>query len=326
MQIIALDNVSKQYSLKRSIGDIIRNHPAKKIDAVTNLSFSIDEGEIVGYLGVNGAGKSTTIKMLSGILIPSSGNLSVFGTNPYTHRMQNNYKIGAVFGQRSQLIWDLPPLDSFSLNSKIYNISKSEYKKRLTEYVDLLEVGNIINVPVRKLSLGQRMCCEIIASLLHNPKLLFLDEPTIGLDILNKERILSAVQHLNMQHNTTVFFTTHDIEDVEQICKRIIVIDNGSKIYDGSIDTLKSKFATQKSIYLTMTSSIPIGDLTDILKIASCVYEDGHLNISYDEKKISSIDMINLCVRSIRNIKQISTRENTLEDVLKRIYKGGITL
>lgn len=169
------------------------------------------------------------------------------------------------------------------------------------------------------------MICEIAGIMLHKPEILFLDEPTIGLDIINKERILSAIQHLNSQYNTTIFFTTHDMDDVERICKRIIVIDDGCKMYDGSIDAFISKHTTQKTISLALTSNAPIGNMIELQKIASCAYAEGKVSISFDESKISSVDMIYLCMQSIKNIKQITTQEKSLEDVLKGVYKGGIS-
>lgn len=322
MQVIDLKNVSKAYRRKRSFKSFIKQESPTTITAVDKLTFSIEAGEIVGYLGANGAGKSTTIKMMSGILVPTDGTVSVFGKDPHSHRMQNNYIIGAVFGQRSQLIWDLPALDSFKLNAHIYGLEKQIYKKRLGEYVELLDAEKYIELPVRKLSLGQRMCCEIIASLLHDPKLIFLDEPTIGLDILNKEKILNTIQKLNESHHTTVFFTTHDITDVERICKRIIVIDQGKKVYDGSIQLLKEKYESSKLLHIKMTTCFPVGDISDILKIATCEIKNGCIDIHYHEQDISSINMVSMCMEKIHNIKEISTQEYSLEEILKHLYKG----
>ena len=214
----------------------------KTIKAVENITFSIKAGERVGFIGPNGAGKSTTIKMMTGILLPSDGQISVLGKNPYINRKQNASHIGVVFGQRSQLWWDLPVIDTFALFKKIYKIPENVYQSNLEKYTEILGMKEFINQPVRQLSLGQRMRAELCAALLHNPQIIFLDEPTIGLDIVVKKQIREMIKLINQENNTTVILTTHDLKDIEEVCDRIILINSGKIIVDDSIENMKDKF------------------------------------------------------------------------------------
>ena len=214
----------------------------KYIKAIDDISFSIKKGEIVGYIGPNGAGKSTTIKILSGILVPDSGNVLIKKQIPWKDRKKYVSSIGVVFGQRSQLWWDIPAIDSFNLLKDIYKLDNDEYKKTLNELIDMLNLKDIINVPVRQLSLGSRMRCEIAASLLHKPELLFLDEPTIGLDAVSKKIVREFIKKINKQNKVTVILTTHDMSDIEALAKRIILIGRGKVLYDGTLDKLKKNY------------------------------------------------------------------------------------
>ena len=312
--MIQLKEVTKIYKTKRS-----RETP-NKTAAIKNLDMSIDKGDVVGYLGVNGAGKSTTIKLLTGVLIPSTGHIEVLGLNPYKYRKQNAYNIGAVFGQRSQLIWDLPPLDTYNLLSKIYEVDNALYKKRLGYLVSSLALDSLIRIPVRNLSLGQRICCEIVSSLLHDPKILFLDEPTIGLDLINKERIIEFIKEINLTSNTTIFLTTHDINDVEKICKHIIIIDKGKKIYDGSINKILQEYGYNSTIKIR-TNSI---DKEKISLKYNYILDDNGITLTFDKRNQSATDILKDISNSNITIEDISISDTDLEKIVKSIYVSGV--
>ena len=262
MSYIVVDGISKTFKVvKRNSGlkSALKSFFKREytcIDAVKNVSFSIEKGEIVGYIGPNGAGKSTTIKMLSGILLPTAGNIKVNGMNPFADRRKYVSNIGVVFGQRSQLAWDIPAEDTFDLLKDIYKLSDNEYQKSKNELIHLLNIEDVIKKPVRSLSLGQRMRCEIVASLLHNPKILFLDEPTIGLDLFAKARIRSIIKKLNEERGTTIFLTSHDTGDVEALCNRIIIINNGTLVMDSGINELKENYLTTKKMSISYDNAI----------------------------------------------------------------------
>ena len=241
----------KQPGLRASVRALFR--PARReTQAVKDVTFTVEEGERVAFIGPNGAGKSTTIKMLVGILYPTSGQALVLGKVPWRERSRLAYDIGAVFGQKSQLWYHLPPADSFDLLARIYELERAAYRQRLASLVELFEIGEYLQVPVRKLSLGERMRCEIAASLLHRPRILFLDEPTIGLDVVVKQRIRDLILELNQQEGVTIFLTSHDAGDVEILCKRAMVINHGEVIYDGRVSTLKRDYIHTKTISLKL--------------------------------------------------------------------------
>ncbi|MEY4480149.1 MAG: hypothetical protein RLZZ267_827 [Bacillota bacterium] len=248
--------------LKGSFQDLFKRS-YKEVVAVNDIDFTIPKGEICGYIGENGAGKSTTIKMLTGILVPTSGEILVNGMVPYKDREKFVRNIGVVFGQRSQLWWDLGVIESFNLLRKVYRVPADEFKKRLDELVQRLDLADILHRPVRKLSLGQRMRCELAASLLHNPSIVFLDEPTIGLDIVVKSEIRDFLKELNQKYETTILLTTHDLQDIEALCSRVIMLDDGHIIYDGGLQQLKDKWGgletdeIVKSIYKSGSSQVP---------------------------------------------------------------------
>ncbi|GGG24000.1 ABC transporter ATP-binding protein [Paenibacillus abyssi] len=219
-----------------------------EVKAVKDISFQIPQGEICGYIGENGAGKSTTIKMLTGILVPTSGRLLVNGYVPFKEREKFVKEIGVVFGQRSQLWWDIGVIESFQLLRKVYKVPEVDFQNRLNELVERLQLGDLLNRPVRKLSLGQRMRCELVASLLHNPSILFLDEPTIGLDIVVKTEIRDFLKQMNREHGTTILLTTHDLQDIEALCSRVIMLDDGKIIYDGGLEQLKANWSKGREV------------------------------------------------------------------------------
>ncbi len=243
--MITMENICKSYRVaKRSAGmkeacKSLFRRETEEIRALSDVSFQIAEGEMVGYIGPNGAGKSSTIKILSGILTPDSGTCLIDGRIPWKERREHVKRIGVVFGQRSQLWWDIPVIDSFQLLKEIYSISTSDYNSTLEELTELLQLGEILRTPTRQLSLGQRMRCEIAASLLHRPKLLFLDEPTIGLDAVSKLAVRDFIRQLNKEHHTTVILTTHDMQDIEAIASRVILIGKGQILLDGTLEDIK---------------------------------------------------------------------------------------
>jgi len=233
--------------------------------AVADVSLSIDAGELVGYLGPNGAGKSTTIKMLTGILVPTSGSLLVAGRVPWRQRVENSRSIGVVFGQRSQLWWDLPLVESFDLVARMYRVPDERYKSNLARFREILGLDEFLSTPVRQLSLGQRMRGDLTAALLHDPKIVYLDEPTVGLDVFAKERIRTFIEEINRERGTTIMLTTHDLADVERLCRRIILIDHGRVLFDGSVTDLTASFAPQRVLILRLTEDVEAKDRGDDL-------------------------------------------------------------
>jgi len=254
MQAIEVQDLRKNFRIQQSRGGLkgalqdLFAREYREVAAVNDISFTIPQGEICGYIGENGAGKSTTIKMLTGILVPTSGHIKVNGYVPYQEREKFVQGIGVVFGQRSQLWWDIGVIESFQLLRKVYQVSEADFKKRLDELVERLQLQELLSRPVRKLSLGQRMRCELVAALLHNPSIVFLDEPTIGLDIVVKSEIREFLKDLNRTQGTTILLTTHDLQDIEALCSRVIMLDAGSIIYDGGLDDLKTRWGRGREV------------------------------------------------------------------------------
>ncbi|MBD5531213.1 MAG: ATP-binding cassette domain-containing protein [Lachnospiraceae bacterium] len=310
--IIEVGDIKKYYRIaKRGKGMTAslkylfnRSYEIKK--AVDDVSFSIKRGEIVGFIGPNGAGKSTTIKILSGILYPDAGDVTIKGYIPYKQRKQYVKHIGVVFGQKTQLNWDLPLIESFELMKFIYRIPQEKYEKNLSLFSKLLEMEDFINQPVRQLSLGQRMRGDIVAALLHSPEIVFLDEPTIGLDVVAKEKIREFIRYINEKEQTTILFTTHDMQDIEKVCDRLIIIDKGKKIYDGSIDQIKNKYANSKTIEILLDN---------------------------DEKETRTFDISETPMNTVmenlfaqKNIKDISICEPEIDGIIRDIYEGRLIL
>jgi len=269
-EVIKVKNVKKYFSVAQKgegfgaslISLVYKKY--KEVKAVDDISFEIKSGEMVAFLGPNGAGKTTTLKMLSGILYPSEGTVSVLGYTPQNRQPEFQKQIALVMGQKNQLWWDLPPTDTFLLNKDIYSIPTSQYKSTLEELVDLLEVENILTTPVRKLSLGQRMKCELIASLLHIPKILFLDEPTIGLDLVIQKKMRSFLKKYNKKNDATIILTSHYMDDVKEVCDRVILIDHGHKIYDDQIDKLITEYANEKYLKIEFANEVSKENLKGI--------------------------------------------------------------
>ena len=305
--IIEMKNVVKEFKvlnrhegLKGSIRDLF-SRDYKTITAVDNISVNIKPGEIVGYLGPNGAGKSTTIKMMTGVLEPTRGEILVNGTVPYKNRTRNAENIGVVFGQRSQLWWSLPLIESFKLLKEIYMIPNADYDRMLELYRELADIEQLLHKPVRQMSLGQRTLSDILAAFLHNPKIVFLDEPTIGLDVSMKAKIRELIKGLNKEKNTTVILTTHDMGDVDALCQRIIIIDHGSMIYDNDIEHLKHYFGSYRTLKLNMIDS-------------------GWQEIIVDEAKTDVMSVIAEYQKK-GGIKDIKLEDISTEEVIKKIYE-----
>ena len=290
--------------------------------AVNNVNFTINEGEIVGYIGSNGAGKSTTIKMMCGILSPTSGTVKIEGIEPYKNRMNVAGKIGVVFGQKTQLWWDIPLVESFSVLKQIYRVSDEDYKDRMDFLCKTLGLEEFLTQPVRTLSLGQRMRADLAASWLHNPKVLFLDEPTIGLDVWVKEKIRKAIKEMNAKYKTTVILTTHDMQDIENLCSRIIMIEKGEIIYDGKIEDIKHYFGNIRTIAVALKEQPDNDSLNKFDNKASYEWKDEKLYIKFDADKLDIKDVVNYIFEEL-NGQDMQIHEINIEDVVKSIMSNG---
>jgi ABC-2 type transport system ATP-binding protein len=288
-----------------------------KIDVLNDISFTINEGEFIGYIGPNGAGKSTTIKLLTGILYPTSGSISVMNYDPHRDRYQYTYHIGVVFGQRSLLEYDIPVRESFSLYKAIYELDNQRFQKRLDEFTELLELQDLLHIPVRKLSMGQRMRCEIAASLLHQPRVIFLDEPTIGLDALSKHEIREFLRRINQQENVTIILTTHDMDDIEELCERIIFINVGNIIYDGPLKILKSEYVSHKDIEIAYDKPVVVPP-----EFQHLVKNVDHNTYTFSVTYSDAVTIMPALLR-LGNARDVSIHEPRLEDVVKIIYRNS---
>ena len=292
------------------------NRKYNYIKAIDDISFSIKKGEIIGYIGPNGAGKSTTIKILSGILTPDNGEVVIDKMTPWKDRKKYVSKIGVVFGQRSQLWWDIPAIDSFNLLKDIYKLDDKEYQKTLNELIELLNLKDIINIPVRNLSLGNRMKCEIAASLIHKPKILFLDEPTIGLDAISKKVVREFIKKINKQNKVTVILTTHDMADIEALAKRIILIGKGKLLYDGSLNLLKKKYDYLRKITVITKDKIKIEEEY----VVEQKNIEGGIEFIIDIRKIEINDFIKLLSSKI-SISDIDIDSGNIDDLIVKLYE-----
>ena len=334
--VIEFKNVCKDFKIvkhregiKGSIRDLF-SREYKTVHAVNNISMFISQGEIVGYLGPNGAGKSTTIKMMTGIMEPTSGQVIVNGNIPYKNRTRNAKEIGVVFGQRSQLWWSLPLVESFKILKEIYHISDNDYNEMLDLYKSLLNITDLLDKPVRQMSLGQRTLSDILAAFLHNPKVVFLDEPTIGLDVSIKSKIRSLIYNLNRKKNTTDILTTHDMGDVDALCQRIIVIDKGKILYDNDREKLKKLFGSYRTLKLLFNEEFYSDKLDELEKMLSdnfssltLIENDGWIDILINEVENNVIDIINYIQKNYK-IKDMRLEEISTENVIKKIYEDGV--
>ncbi len=304
--------------------------PKKEIvTAVNDISFNVEKGEILGFIGPNGAGKSTVIKMLTGILTPTSGSCTINGKNPQKDRKQYVKEIGVVFGQRTQLWWDLPLTETYTVLKEIYEVEDSKFKKRMEFLNEVLELDSFISSPVRTLSLGQRMRADIAASLLHSPKVIFLDEPTIGLDVVVKDNIRKAIAKINEEENTTVVLTTHDLADIESLSKRIVMIDKGNKVFDGKITDLKEKYGQMRELAFVS----PTENALDVLGYAKrfslgaddliCESDGAGYKVRFNSALVPVSDMLSYTLEKI-NVKDINVKDADIEEIIRRLYKEGV--
>ncbi len=289
--------------------------------AVNQINFRLDAGEIVGYIGVNGAGKSTTIKMLTGILMPTSGSVKVLGRDPHKQRVDNARDIGVVFGQRTQLWWDLALIESLNLIARIYNVHPVKYKLMLDQFSKTLELDELLKTPVRNMSLGQKMRSELAAALIHEPKVVYLDEPTIGLDLLVKERIRDFIKAECISKGMTVILTTHDLGDIEELCQRVIIIDDGRIIYDGPIETIKQRFGKFREITFETVNQIQTVDVPNGAEVLSTA--DRKVQIRFD-RTLSTASKVAASVMNQIEVRDFSLSEPELSDIVKQIYNGAL--
>ena len=324
MSVIKVKNLSKTFKvklkekgLKGSLKSIVKPK-YKIIKAVKDISFEVEKGEMIAFIGPNGAGKSTSIKMMTGILFPDKGEIDILGLNPMKDRKKLAYEIGCVFGQKEQLWTHLTPYDNFKFFGAIYDIPNAKVEKKIKELKELFELDEFINTPVRNLSLGQRIRCEIVASLIHEPKILFLDEPTIGLDPVVKENIRSLIKRMNKEYKTTVVLTSHDVSDIEKLCKRVIIVNSGQIVMDDSMENLKYHYLNKKIVEAKMNTQVNLNDEEGITILKDKGY---NLKIEVDTKKRSVSDAIKLL--NPDNIVDINITNISLEDIISNIYKDG---
>lgn len=335
--MIEVRHISKEFvsakkypGLKGALKGLVSREKTHKL-AVDDISFHIGKGEIVGYIGSNGAGKSTTIKMMTGILTPTEGTCLVGGVDPCKNRRKNAANIGVVFGQRTQLWWDLPLSESFTILKEIYDVSDTDYEERMEFLNRVLNLNEFFSQPVRNLSLGQRMRADLGAALLHNPKVLYLDEPTIGLDLVVKDNIRAAIKEINEKYQTTVVLTTHDIEDIEELCSRILIIDHGKLIYDGSLARLKEQYGTRRKVIMEVpdparAAELPLHEYLTVSKEDYEIQTDpagSTVTVAFDKNKLQVSDVIGQMMQHVQ-VKDIRVQETELADIVKAIYSNGV--
>lgn len=339
MSLIHIQNLSKHFKIlnrREGLGGAFRDlfsGSYRTVEAVAGISFDIQPGEIVGYIGPNGAGKSTTIKMMTGILKPTGGMIEVNGRPPYDNRIRQAQIMGVVFGQRTQLWWDLPVIESFKILKEIYKVDQKTFDRHMTMFNDLVGLSALYSQQVRTLSLGQRMLCDITASFLHNPQVVFLDEPTIGLDISIKAKIRSVIKELNRERNTTIILTTHDLGDVEALCQRIIIIDKGKILYDGDIKRVNALFGAYRTLKLQIDnfSEKTIQELTNKLcdkfgvdsGITVAETEEFWTDVTIDQARTPLSEVLGFVMDSFK-VDDVRIVEISMENVVRRVYDGAL--
>lgn len=322
MEHIRVDSITKTYLVKQRTSGVLQGvksffHPTyNTIDAVKNVSFSVKRGEIVGYIGPNGAGKSTTLKLLSGILVPSDGKCFVNGLEPYVHRKACALKMGVVFGQRTQLLWDLPVLDALDLQRHLYCVSKPAYHRNLDLLIELLDMSSFMNQPARQLSLGQKMRANLAMALIYEPEVLFLDEPTIGLDILAKDTIRRFLKTINKELATTIMLTTHDMGDVEALCSRLIFIDHGSLLYDGSLESFVHTYSSGYTLRVEFADTV----ITKVPDTEVVAQSGNRVDFHVKDHSIRPGSLLRYLTNSA-DIVDVAVVNNSIEDILRRLYR-----
>lgn len=329
MSIISVKNLSKTFKKpirEEGLIGMIKSFFSRKyeeIKAVDDISFEIGEGEIVGYIGANGAGKSTTIKMMCGILHPTDGSVIVDGMGFEKNRQEINRKMGVVFGQKTQLWWDIPLIETFKILKSIYEVSDEDYEERFNYLCDLLDMKPFLTQAVRSLSLGQRMRADFAAALIHSPKIVYLDEPTIGLDVLVKDKIRGAIKELNKKYGITVILTTHDMKDIEELCSRIIIIDKGKILYDGKLSDIKYKFGNTKTIFIPSNISLDEAALAEKFGNVTVETQEELLAIKFSQNDIDLDDML-LYLINTYHIKDFKIEDISIEDITKKLYENQL--
>ena len=326
MSFIEVNNLVKDYRLnvkKRGMLGAVQSlliPEYKEVRAVDNISFSIEKGEMVGFIGPNGAGKSTTVKMLTGILVPTSGTILTGGLSPHLDRKRNAARIGAVFGQRTQLWWDLPAEDTFDLLRYIYKLPEKKFKMNMEIFNELLGLNEFISKPVRQLSLGQRMRADIAASLIHDPEIVFFDEPTIGLDVVAKQKVRDFIKQMNKEKNITMLFTTHDMGDIEKTCDRMIIIDKGKIIYDGTTEEIKSRYAKFRTLIVDFVEKQTGIELPGV---EVCEDKGNKIQFKFRKDEVSVQELISRLTQKY-GISDLTIQEMEIENIIREIYEGGI--
>lgn len=328
--IIQVRELTKQYrtydsreGVLGSLKDLFHRR-YRWLTAVDGISLEVEEGEMLGYIGPNGAGKSTSIKMLTGILKPTSGEISVWGFHPFRDRKSYTRHIGVVFGQRTQLWWDIAVRESFKLLAKIYEVPEPEYRQRMERLTEILQLDDFLGTAVRKLSLGQRMRCDLAASLIHNPKVLFLDEPTIGLDAVAKDRIRGFLRQVNQEFGTTILLTTHDLREIEELCRRILVLDRGRIIYDGGIGGIKAMPGLTRRVVVDFTREVSPADLSLLERPGvGCEAESGRrVVVTVDPRETTTADVVKQLLTALP-VADLTVSEPDIEEVVMKIYREG---
>lgn len=332
--MIRVENLTKEFKsnkkypgFKGAIKSFFSNEYTIK-KAVDSISFEINDGEIVGYIGANGAGKSTTIKMMTGILTPTNGTVSVNGLIPYKQREKNAKNIGVVFGQKTQLWWDLPISETFTLLKDIYDVNDKDFEERMKFLKEVLGLEEFFLSPVRTLSLGQRMRADLAAAFIHNPKTIYLDEPTIGLDVVVKENVRKAIKEINQKYGTTIILTTHDLDDIEELCSRIIIIDKGKKIYDGEINGVKEEYGYLTTVELQVKEDVNLDKLNIFEDIKNNVdfkieFKDSKLSITFNINNLSSSEVIGRVMKEL-TVVDFVVKETSIEDIVKKMYRNEV--
>lgn len=323
MPIISVFNLKKHYKvhkkepgLRGSIKSLF-SRKYEEVKAVDGISFQIQEGELIGFIGPNGAGKTTTLKCLSGLLYPDDGNIIVLGSRPWDRKNEFLKQISLVMGQKNQLWWDLPAIETFLLNKEIYEIPTKQYEETLNELVDLLEVKDILKVQVRKLSLGQRMKCELIAALLHRPKILFLDEPTIGLDVVSQKKLRDFVKEYNLRTKSTIILTSHNMDDVKELCQRVIIIDKGKILFDGQLAEITEKFADHKIITVVLSKQVSEKKLEEIGKIREYSFPKVVFTVKRGAVSVAAAELLQHYPVADLNIEEVP-----IEDIIREVFTG----
>lgn len=326
--MIEVQNLRKEYKINEKKEGLkgaflnLFNPKYKTKVAVEDLTFKINEGEILGYIGANGAGKSTTIKMLTGILTPTSGKVLVNGIVPHDNRVKNNMSIGAVFGQRTQLWWDLPVIESYNLLQKMYQIPDEIFKENMSKFKEILNLDELLHIPVRQLSLGQKMRCEIAAAFMHNPKVVYLDEPTIGLDVVVKDKIREFIKTINKERKTTIILTTHDMQDIEEVCTRVMFVDYGKIIYDGDLESVKNKLGKTRTIQFEITdlNQKIVSEIKEKYQDLNVEEENEFLRVKFNREVYKANDVIQI-ISPCCEIIDLTIQEVSIESIVKELYK-----